>query len=65
MSDKVILDHTMSYLVYFENFNFFTYSQFLQKIAKNHKNENFQNRPNMTFYGLKSLKITKNENFIF
>jgi hypothetical protein len=37
MPDKVILDHKKSYLVSFENFNFF---QFLAKIGykrKNHK----------------------------
>jgi len=52
MPDKVILYHKKSYLVSFENFYFF---QFLAKIGlkiKITKNENFQNRPNMTFYGL-------------
>jgi len=43
MPDEVILDHKISYLVYFENVHFF---QFLAKIIT--KKENFQNRPNMT-----------------
>ncbi len=39
ISDKVILDHKNSYLVFFENFHFFlifSHGQFLIKIAKYH-----------------------------
>jgi len=54
MPDKVILDHKKSCFVSFEIFYFFF--QLSAKIGtseKNHKNKNFQKRPNMTFYGLK------------
>ena len=34
MPGKVILDHKSHILVYFENFHFFTYGQFLLKIEK-------------------------------
>jgi hypothetical protein len=50
MPENVILDYKKSYLVNFENFHFFSYGQFLLKFEKN---ENFQNRPSMTFYGIK------------
>jgi len=56
MSDRVILDHKKSYLVYLKIFIFVIFSDFQQKFAKSEKitkNKNFQNRPNMTFYGLK------------
>jgi hypothetical protein len=57
MTDKVILDHEMSYLVYFENFHFLWFLHLWQIFAKIEKNENFQNWPNMTFYGLKWLYL--------
>ena len=53
MSDEVILDHKKSYLVSFENFHLFQFFAKIEKDEKIAKNENFHNRPNMTFYGLK------------
>ena len=52
MPDKVISDHKESYLVSFENFHFFRLAKMAisEKITKK---ESFQNRPNMTIYGLK------------
>ncbi len=56
MTDKVILDHKMSYLVYFENFYFLWFFHLWPIFAEN---ENFQNRPKMTFYGPKWLYLTQ------
>jgi len=53
MPDEVILDHKISYLFYFENFHFLRFFNLRPIFAKIEKNENFQNRPNMTFYDLK------------
>ena len=54
MPDKAILDHQKSYLVYFENFHLL-----LPIFVKNRKNKNFQNCPNITFYGLNWLYLQK------
>ena len=45
----------LTYLVYFENFHFFTFGQFLLKIAKNHKKWKF---PKETKYGFLWSKMT-------
>ena len=54
MSDQVILAHKN--LVHFEKFSFFViFSDFLAKLVTSEKiikNEEFQNRPNMTLDGL-------------
>ena len=60
MPDKVILDDKKSYLVYFVQFWKFSFFSILSKNCpseKIKKNENFQNTPNMTFYGLKRLDL--------
>jgi len=52
MLDKAILEHKKSYLVSLKKIFF----RFLEKIVlqlKNHKKLKFENRPNMTFYGIK------------
>jgi hypothetical protein len=53
MPDKVILDHKKSYLVSLKILIFFNFKQKLAISEKITKKENFQNRPNMTFYGIK------------
>jgi hypothetical protein len=63
-SDKVILDHKKLYLICFENFYSLwftnTYGQFLLKITKN---ENYQNKPNMTLWSKITLSdIISTEN---
>jgi hypothetical protein len=64
MLDKVILDHKKSYLVSFEDFNFFLFLAKIDHVKKITKKQNFQNRPfdflwnsNMTFYDLKLLYL--------
>jgi len=58
MSDKVILEHKMSCLVYFENFHFLRFFHLWTILTKNWKNENFQNWPNMTKYDFLWSKMT-------
>ena len=49
MIDPVFIEvYNHIIISYFESLYIFTYGQFLLKIAKNHKKENFQNRPKIT-----------------
>jgi len=59
MPDKVILDHKKSYFFISGQFWKFSFFSIFSKNCQwnNHKNENFQNRPNMKFYGLKLLNL--------
>ena len=55
-----MLVHKMSYLINFENFHFFfDFQQKLSISEKITKNQNFQNWPNMIFYGQIWIELAK------